>query len=102
MKKNTKIFNQNFIKKYVTDGVMKMLLKYVSGLKYVCFDEKILGTFSNQVNALSKALSICYDDLIYILDTNKKEVTPDVKFTQKESFRILYLLLMKFSLKKTP
>lgn len=75
-----KIFNHDFVKKYVTDGVLKMLLKYVSGLKYVCFDEKILGTFSNQVNALSNALSLCYDDLLYILDTEKKEIRSDSKF----------------------
>ena len=75
-----------------------MLLKYVSGLKYVCFDEKILGTFSNQVNVLS----VCYDDLLYILDTEKKEIRADQKFNQQQSFNLLYLLLMKFSLRKTP
>jgi hypothetical protein len=70
-----KIFNHEFVKKYITDGALKMLMKYVSGLKYVCFDEKILGTFSNQVNALSTALAYCYDEVIFILDT--VEVTTD-------------------------
>ena len=79
LKKAIKTFNHDFLKKYVTDGVLKMLLKYVSGLKYVCFDEKILGTFSNQVNALSNALSLCYDDLLYILDTEKKKKKKDAK-----------------------
>lgn len=63
-----KIYNHEFVKKYVTDGPLKMLMKYISGLKYVCFDEKILGTFSNQVNALSTALAYCYDELIFVLD----------------------------------
>jgi len=102
LSKAIKTFNHDFVKKYVTDGVLKMLLKYVSGLKYVCFDEKILGTFSNQVNALSNALSVCYDDLLYILDTEKKEIRADQKFNQEQSFNLLYLLLMKFSLRKTP
>lgn len=102
LKASIKTFNQDFLKKYVTDGVLKMLLKYVSGLKYVCFDEKILGTFSNQVNGLSNALSICYDDLLILLDTERKEKKKDGSLNQQESFNILYLLLMKFSLRKTP
>lgn len=94
--------NWEILKQYVTDGPLKMIYKYVRGIKFVCHDENILGNFCIQINSLSQAMAASYDTLISILNPGPNFLKTEHDEEKKIGFQNLYKSLLKFSLRKTP